>query len=142
MFNYCWPIMLVILSNVVYQICAKSIPNNVNPFASLTITYIVSAICSALIFFFTSKRMNIITELATMNWAPYVLGIVIIGLEAGYIFVYKAGWQVSMASIVQSSILSIILIFVGYLLYNEALTWNKIVGILICLVGLIFINLK
>ena len=73
MFNYLWPIMLVILSNVVYQICAKSIPDNVNPFASLTITYIVGAIRSTIMFFLTSKRMNLMKELASMNWAPYVL---------------------------------------------------------------------
>ena len=32
--------------------------------------------------------------------------------------------------------------FVGYLFYHEALTWNKLVGVGICLVGLVFINLK
>ena len=35
-----------------------------------------------------------------------------------------------------------VLLFVGHLLYHEALTWNKILGIVICLVGLVFINLK
>ena len=35
-----------------------------------------------------------------------------------------------------------VLIFVGFLLYHEALTWNKLVGIAICLVGLTFINMK
>lgn len=142
MFNYICPIMLVILSNVVYQICAKSVPNNVNPFASLAITYIVGAVCSTVIFFITDKQANIMKELTSINWASYVLGIVIVGLEAGFIYAYKAGWQVSTASIVQSAFLSIILIFVGSLLYHESLTWNKLVGVLICLIGLVFINLK
>lgn len=35
MFNYVWPIALVVLSNVVYQICAKSVLDGMNPFASL-----------------------------------------------------------------------------------------------------------
>ena len=34
------------------------------------------------------------------------------------------------------------LLLVGYLLYREALTWNKIVGVVICLIGLGFINYK
>jgi drug/metabolite transporter (DMT)-like permease len=96
----------------------------------------------AVMFFITSKQTNVIKELANMNWAPYVLGFVIVGLEVGFIYMYKVGWQVSTASIVQSSFLAIILIFVGLLLYHEALTWNKIVGVFICLVGLVFINLK
>ena len=31
---------------------------------------------------------------------------------------------------------------IGYMLYKEAITWNKIVGILVCLAGLGLINLK
>lgn len=142
MFNYVWPIVLVVLSNVVYQICAKSIPDNVNPFASLAITYIVGAVCSIAMYFVMDKQANIIKEVAKMNWASYVLGLVVVGLEVGFVYAYKAGWQVSTASVVQSSFLAVILIFVGWLLYKEALTWNKLVGVAICLVGLAFINHK
>lgn len=77
-----------------------------------------------------------------MNWAPFVLGIAIVGLEAGWIYAYKAGWQVSTGFIVQSAFLAIVLLFVGYFLYREALSWNKIAGIVICLIGLVFINLR
>ena len=142
MFRYLWPILLVVVSNVVYQICAKSVPDNVNPFASLIVTYTVGAVCSAVMFFLTNRQANVMKELANINWAPYVLGIVVVGLEVGYIYAYKAGWPVSTASIVQSAFLAIILIFVGMLLYHEALTWNKAIGVLICLVGLVVINLK
>jgi drug/metabolite transporter (DMT)-like permease len=55
---------------------------------------------------------------------------------------YKAGWPVSIAQIVQASVLAVILIFVGYLLYHEAVTWNKVVGIIVCLIGLALINIK
>ncbi len=142
MFNYIWPIMLVVLSNVTYQICAKNVPGNVNPFAALTITYIVGTISSVIMFFIFDKQGNILKEITKINWASYALGLVVVGLEIGFIYAYKAGWQVSTASIVQSSFLSVILIFVGLLLFKEALTWNKIVGIFICLIGLVFINIK
>ncbi len=142
MFNYVWPLMLVILSNVVYQICAKGIPNNVNPFASLTVTYIVGTVASMIMYFLFSKGGNILKEFSKMNWGPFIFGIVLVGLEVGWIYIYRAGWQASTAVIVQSSFLAVILIFVGRLLYNEAITWNKILGVVICLIGLVFINLK
>lgn len=142
MFNYIWPIALVLLSNSVYQICTKSVPDNASPFAALTITYIVGAIFSTVMHFITHPTVNIIKEFAKMNWAPYVLGLVIVGLEVGWIYAYQAGWKVSTGSIVQSAFLAVILIFVGLLLYKEPITWNKLVGIGICLVGLVFINLK
>lgn len=142
MFSYVWPIALVVLSNTVYQICSKNIPGNVSPFASLTITYLVGALFSMIMYLFTEKNHNIMKELGQMNWAPYALGLVIVGLEVGFIYAYKAGWQVSMASVVQSSFLAIALVIVGALLYHEALTWNKLLGIAICMVGLVFMNLK
>ena len=69
-----------------------------------------------------------------------MLGIVIVGLEVGFIYAYKAGWQVSVASIVQSSFLAVALLLVGFFLYHEALTASKAAGILICMIGLYFIN--
>lgn len=140
MFNYIWPIGLVVLSNVVYQICAKSVPDSINPLASLTITYSIGAIISLILYFVLNRGSSIIAEYGKLNWAPFALGISVVGLEVGFIYAYKAGWQVSTASIVQSAFLAVVLIFAGYLLYNEALTLNKILGIIVCLVGLGLIN--
>lgn len=142
MFNYIWPLGLVVLSNVFYQICAKSVPSGMNPFASLTITYAVGAVASLILYFVLAKDVNLIQEYKQTNWAPFVLGIAIVGLEVGFIFAYKAGWPVSTAQIVQAAALAVILIFVGYFLYKEQLTWNKIVGVAVCLAGLGLINLK
>ena len=142
MFSYVWPIALVVLSNVVYQICAKSVPERMNPFASLTVTYLVGALASVVLFFALGSGGNLAKEYTKLNWAPFVLGIVIVGLEAGWIYAYKAGWQVSTGFIVQSSFLAAALLLVGYFIYHEALTWNKLVGVAICLIGLVFINLK
>ena len=139
---YAWPIALVVISNVVYQICAKSVPEGMNPMASLTVTYLVGAVVSGILYFVLDHNGSLLREYGKLNWAPFVLGIVIVGLEAGWIYAYKAGWQVSTGFIVQSAFLAAVLVFVGYLLYHEALTWNKLVGVAICLVGLVFINWK
>lgn len=140
MFAYLWPIALIILSNTVYQICAKSVPSGLNPFASLTVTYLVAAVVSAALYFLPGQGKNLLEEYGKLNWAPFVLGIVIIGLEAGWIYAYKAGWQVSTGFIVQSAFLAVLLLFVGYFLYHEALTWTKLAGVAVCLAGLVLIN--
>lgn len=140
--SYIWPMALVVASNVFYQICTKSVPEEVDPFASLIVTYLVAAAASAVLYFALGSGGNLLKECGKLNWTAFVLGIVIIGLEAGWIYAYKAGWQVSTGFIVQSAILAGALLLVGCFLYHEALTWNKLVGVAICLVGLIFINLK
>ena len=137
---YIFPIVIIVVSNILYQICAKSVPENMNPLASLTVTYTIGALASAILYFIFNKDADLIREYSRINWAPFVLGIVIVGLEAGFIYAYKAGWPVSTASIVQSSFLAAALIVVGFLFYQETVTWNKLVGIAICLIGLVFMN--
>ena len=142
MFSYIWPIVLVVLSNTLYQVCAKSVPEGMNPLASLTVTYLVGAVVSCAMYFILNRNANLLREIRLTNWAPIVLGIVIVGLEVGFIYAFRAGWQISMAQVVSSAVLAVILIFVGYLLYHEAITLNKIVGIIICLAGLVLINYR
>lgn len=140
MLSYIWPLILIVASNVVYQICTKSVPDTMHPLASLTITYGVGAVLSAVLYYILSKNGNLLREYQQLNWAPFALGLVIIGLEVGYIYAYKAGWPVSTTATVQSAFLAVALVVLGLLLYKEHITWNKAVGVIICLVGLMFIN--
>lgn len=135
-----WPIALVVFSNVVYQICAKGVPKNMDAMASMTITYLVGAMCSAIMYFVMNKNGNLLQEYMKTNWAPIFLGVSVVGLEVGFIYAYKNGWAVSTASIVQSAFLSVALLFVGVLLYHETINVSKIVGVGFCLVGLFFLN--
>lgn len=135
-----WPIALVIFSNIIYQICAKGVPKNMDAMASMTITYLVGAVCSTIMYFEMNKDGNLLQEYTKTNWAPIFQGVSVVGLEVGFIYAYKNGWAVSTASIVQSAFLAVALIIVGGVLYHETITANKVIGIVICLIGLYFIN--
>lgn len=67
MVNYVWPIVLVIFLNVVYQICAKSVPKEMNPFASLTVTYFIGAVTSAVLYFVLGRNANLVKEYSRLN---------------------------------------------------------------------------
>ncbi len=135
-----WPVLLVVLSNVFYNICAKSTPNNLNPFAGLTVTYLVAAVASAIAFFTLSPSGNLVQEYKHLNWSTFVMGLAAVGLEAGFIYLYKVGWNISTGQLVTSSLLAVCLIVIGYFFYNEAISVTKVIGILVCLVGLFLIN--
>lgn len=135
-----WPIILAVLSDIFYQICAKSTPESLNPFASLTITYLVGAAVSVVVYFMTSEGQSLIAEWKGINWTTFVLGLAIVGLEAGSIYMYKAGWNMNTGYIVKALILSIALIAIGYFLYKENLSMTKVAGIGVCLIGLFLIN--
>ena len=138
--SYFWPIALVVVSNIIYQICAKSVPKGMDAMASMTVTYLVGAVCSAILYFVLNRNGNLLQEYTKMNAAPILLGISVVGLEIGFLYAYKVGWPVSTASTVQSAFLAVALIFVGALLYHEAITPSKLIGVAACLVGLYFIN--
>lgn len=108
--------------------------------ASMTITYLVGAVCSAIMYFVMNKNGNLLQEYMKTNWAPIFLGASVVGLEVGFIYAYKNGWGVSTASIVQSAFLAVVLLFVGALLYHETINISKIIGVGFCLVGLFFLN--
>lgn len=135
-----WPIVLAVCADIVYQISAKSTPETLNPFASLTITYLIGAAISLVIFYITSTGGNFIAELKQINWTAFALGLAIVGLEAGSIYMYKVGWNMNTGYLVKSIILALALIVVGYILYKEQVSGTKIAGIAVCLLGLFLIN--
>lgn len=138
--NYYWPIILIVGSNVCYHISAKSMPASINPLASLGVAYITSAILAFLLYFLTSPVKNLATEYGSLNWVPFILGISIVGLEFGSIYMYKVGWNISIGSLVANISLAVILIIVGVMFFKETITTEKIIGMLLCLGGLILIN--
>ena len=138
--NMLWPIALAVCADLMYQICAKSPPEALNPFASLTITYLIGAAASVVIFFITSRGGSLFQEWHNVNWTAFVLGLAIVGLEAGCLYMYKVGWAVNTGYIVKALIMGIALIAVGALLYHEKVTGSKVAGIAVCLLGLYLIN--
>lgn len=135
-----WPIVLAVCADLVYQISAKSTPETLNPFASLTITYLIGAAISLVIFYITSAGGNFIAELKEINWTAFALGLAIVGLEAGSIYMYKVGWNINTGYMVKSIILACALIVVGYILYKEQVSGTKIAGVAVSLLGLFLIN--
>jgi exonuclease III len=57
----------------------------------LSVTYGVGAAVSLVFYFLMNRDGTLLREYGQINWAPVVLGLVIVGLEVGYIFAYKAG---------------------------------------------------
>ena len=139
--NLFWPIFVVIASNTFYHICMRSTPIDVNPFAALMVSYFISAIVTAIVFVLMVKPENVASELSKVNWASVVLAFVLVAIEVGYVFTYRAGWKVGNVSVLINIAVACVLLVVGVLLYREEVSIRQILGIFICMAGLILINL-
>ena len=82
----------------------------------------------------------LVREYSGMNWVPFLLGLVLVGMEAGSIYAYRAGWSVSTLQVTSAAGIAALLVFVGYLAYHEAITPSKLIGLACCVVGLYFLN--
>ena len=140
MWNMVWPLLLIVGSNCFYNICAKSMPEGTNTFGALTITYLVGAVLSAVLFVVSVKPGEVFNEITKVNWTSFVLGLAIVGLEAGYVFLYRAGWKVSNGALTANICLAIALLVIGYYLYRETISIKQAAGIVVCAVGLFLIN--
>ena len=138
--NMIWPIIVVIAANTFYNICAKSTPGGVQPFASLTITYLAAAALSLIMFYVTSESKNIIAEVQKTNWTALAFGAAIVGLEFGNINMYRVGWKVSTGSLVANIGLACVLLIVGIIAYKESLSAKQIVGMVLCIGGIFLIS--
>ena len=85
------PMVMVIASNVIYHNVSKNTPPDANPMLSLAGTYLVSFIC-CMIIYLAFMPHDFQTDFRHLNWSTWALGLAIIGLEAGYLLIYRSGW--------------------------------------------------
>ncbi len=136
---YFLPLALIVFSNVIYNVTQKNTPHDANPFGALLVTYLVAAVATSILMV-TMRSQWEMSFLKNVNWTSYALGLAIVGLEVGYLFLYRAGWNISVGSLVANIILALLLIPIGLLFYKESLNLSKIFGIVLCILGLYFVN--
>lgn len=138
-----WPsIFLAVISIAVYHLFQKSISPTIHPIITLIISYSISlAFCFFLILFFPLKK-DIVTELKQANWATYLLGIAIFGIELGYLLAYRSGGKLSLVNPISMTASTILITSAGILFFRESMTSVKIMGIIFCVLGVALLNLK
>ena len=135
-------IVLAVCSSALYHFSQKQIPTGVNPVISVIVTYIISLILCFLLLYFLPPKQGILQAVKQLNWASYVLALSLVGLEVGFLLVYRAGWNIGLAAVLVNVVASLILIPVALLVFKDKLSWINILGILVCLAGLVMLNWK
>ena len=142
MFLFYFSITLAICSSALYHFVAKSTPANVNFSVSLLVTYAVAFGVVLLTLFFFPMPNGPAYELKQLNWASIGLAIAIVGIEFGFLLVYRAGWHLGIAAALTNVVASLILVPVAIYFFKDKISWVNIVGIFVCLAGLVMLNWK
>src|SRR3989338_5047347 len=97
-------VSLVAISCIVYHSCQKSVGNFVNPFALLAGAYATALVATVGLLCVLHRGSAGQIFVATFKTpAPLILGLAVLGVEAGFLFAYRTGWPISTASVVANS---------------------------------------
>ena len=135
-FSFWWPVGLVVMAGVGYQVSAKEVAGGADPLAALVATYLVASLTSFLIYAFTGKKGEKWKEIMSFRPAALALGLSIAFIEIGTIFIYKAGWTMNASFIVTNALITLCLILTGAVLYGEKLSRRQALGIVVSFIGI------
>jgi multidrug transporter EmrE-like cation transporter len=135
-------ITLAILSSALYHFSAKSVPSNINFAISLIVTYLVALGITLIAALLLPAENGFAAELKKLNWASFLLAIAIVGIEFGFLLVYRSGWDLGIAAVLTNVVASLILVPIAIFIFKDKLNWVNIVGIFVCLAGLVMLNWK
>jgi multidrug transporter EmrE-like cation transporter len=139
---FTFSISLAILSSALYHFSAKSTPPNVNFSISLVVTYAVALGITLLTTFFFPAPNGLLAELKQLNWASFLLALSIVGIEFGFLLVYRSGWNLGIAAVLTNVVASLILLPVAVFLFKDKISLVNVLGIFVCLAGLVMLNWK
>jgi drug/metabolite transporter (DMT)-like permease len=129
------PLLLVVGATTLYHVAQKSVSPQVNPMLSVTVNYVTALIVSLLILpLYPGNSLR--ASWKNLNWASVAVGVAIVGIELGFVVAYRAGWRISVASLIANVATALLLVGVGLVFFREHLNGRNALGIMLCIAGL------
>lgn len=133
---------LAIVGNVLYHFAQKSVVKTVNPLHALTVAYALALVMCVVATLVTARDASFIASWREMNWAVWLVGGAAFLIELGVLLAYRSGGRVGLLGVTVAVATNLILLPVGLLLFKEHLTRWNLLGILLCIVGLVLVTKK
>jgi len=135
-------LLLAIVTTVGYHLVLKATPAGVNPFLSLAATYTVGAAVFCACYALAPDAPPLREALKPLNWTVFALAVMVVGLDVGFLMLYRSGFDVSLGQIVTQSAAALILLVAGVALFREKINPANLAGVALCVLGLWLVNRK
>jgi len=136
------PIALAVSGGLLYHFSQKSIPKTANPLFALMLAYVVSIIACLICAAFYSADKSFLSTVKESNWAVAGVGIGAAAIEVGFLLAYRIGWNISVAAMTMSIAVTVLLIPIGVVVFKERLSVWNVLGIALCVLGLVLVSQK
>ena len=130
---------IAIASVVMYQVCMKIVPQDLNPISALVTIFGTALVCTLI----AARFAPVDTpswSFAEFSWAPVLVGVAIVGIELGYLLMYRGGWRLEVAPLVVMGSAAVILTPIGLLAFRQPWSSRSLFGIALCLYGLYLLS--
>jgi len=127
---------LAVLCTVGYHLALKLTPAGVNPLLSLLMTYALVTTLFGAMLLLAPGGFEWKQEARQLNWTALALAAVIVGLDLGFLLLYRSGFQVSLGALATQSAAAAVLLAIGVVVFRERLSSANVVGLALCFVGL------
>ncbi|MGI9106831.1 MAG: DMT family transporter [Pyrinomonadaceae bacterium] len=141
--NFYLPLALVVGGNLLYHVSQKTMPKDVHPLYTMSLVYLIGiCICVAGALLLPGEKSFAGTLKESNWWSIFAMALGVVAVEIGFLLAYRVGWNISLASITSSVAVTLLLLPIGILAFKEQLSGRNVIGLLLCLIGLILVTKK
>jgi drug/metabolite transporter (DMT)-like permease len=131
--------IVLVLSAASYQLTAKFIPHSLSPWHVLTVVYLIGVVLSLIAGWIDASEQSLWQTFRSSNWAVFVLGFAVVGIEAGYLLAFRAGWRLNITGVFSNAAAAALLFPIGILILKERMTTLNMIGLIVAVIGLYLI---
>ncbi len=126
---------IVVISILTYQTFIKAVPEHINPINALLTFYLTALVCTLIAAKLLPEAQGTIS-ISEFSWAAAAVGVAIVGIELGYLLMYRSGWHLATAPLITMGTASILLLPISLLVFQQPWSVRYLFGIGFCLLGL------
>lgn len=127
---------IIVISGVFYQLCARSIPEDTDPFIPLLCTYAIAFLTTLILSVCNGSLGHLAAELKKVNASAFLLGAVICFYELGFILAYRHGFGITTLPPIANIAVIVAVCLVGVLFCGEHISLLHYGGLLLAVGGI------
>src|SRR5262249_4042780 len=104
---------MAVSGGVLYHVAQKSVPKQVSPFAAIMMAYAVGILCCLIAILCIPRERPLLESWQGANWSIWMIGISATVIEVSILLAYRAGWNISITSVVVNISVALLLLPIG-----------------------------
>lgn len=135
------PILIMLVARFVYMLVQKVTPLEIDPFASVMVAYASCLFCTGVALVFSVRGKGIGASFKKVNWTAAAFGACLVLLDVSTLWLFRAGWDLSLGTLLMYVLQAIALVAIGCAFYRERITLARGAGVAACIIGIILVML-